>query len=197
MYQVITANNGVEALQKLEAEPNIKLVITDYNMPKMNGFELTKTLRREYDKNELIIIGLSSNEKSTLSAQFIKNGANDFLSKPFIQEEFHCRITHNIETQEHLEKIKNWAFKDALTGLYNRRYLFEQEAKLHAKAKQAGELLSIAVIDIDYFKKINAHSRIGCTVSISVKTHRECQFTSSAGGSIHIHRRNGKRFAGY
>jgi len=155
MYQVITAKNGVEALEVLAREPDIRLLITDYNMPEMDGFELTKALRRNYSKTELIIIGLSGDGNNTLSAQFIKNGANDFLRKPFIPEEFHCRITHNIESQEHSLQIQNWAFRDPLTNLYNRRYLFEQGTELHRCMKKQGTPLSVAVIDIDHFKKIN------------------------------------------
>ncbi len=155
LYQVITANNGAEALAIIEQDPSINLLITDYNMPEMDGFELTKTLRRKFNKSELIIIGLSGVEQKTLSARFIKNGANDFLCKPFIQEEFHCRVTHNIEAQEQINRIRDWAFHDALTDLYNRRYLFDKGMELHKNARKNGEALAIAVIDIDHFKQIN------------------------------------------
>ncbi|ARN76159.1 diguanylate cyclase [Oceanicoccus sagamiensis] len=155
LYQVITANNGAEALAIIEQDPSINLLITDYNMPQMDGFELTKALRRKFNKSELIIIGLSGVEQKTLSARFIKNGANDFLCKPFIQEEFHCRVTHNIEAQEQLNRIREWAYHDALTNLYNRRYLFDKGLELHKNARKNGEALSIAVIDIDHFKQIN------------------------------------------
>lgn len=155
MYQVFTATDGVEAIEILHNEPGIKLLITDYNMPRMDGFELTKQVRREYGKGELAIIGLSSDEQSTLSARFIKNGANDFLSKPFIQEEFNCRITHSIEELEYLETIREMAYRDMLTNLYNRRYLFTEGNVLHHQCREDNVLLSIAVVDIDFFKKVN------------------------------------------
>ncbi|MBQ0713420.1 MAG: diguanylate cyclase [Porticoccus sp.] len=155
MYQVVTVDNGVEALAAIKQNPDISLLITDYDMPEMDGFSLTKALRREYTKAELIIIGLSAVENNTLSARFIKNGANDFLCKPFIQEELHCRITHNIEAQEHLNQIKEWAFRDPLTNLFNRRYLFGKGVEFHRAAKNEDGQLSIAIVDIDYFKKIN------------------------------------------
>ena len=72
------------------ANPDIKILITDYNMPRMDGFELVKTIRGKYEKTDLVIIGLSSDEDGSLSARFIKNGANDFLRKPFNHEEFFC-----------------------------------------------------------------------------------------------------------
>jgi len=155
LYQVVTAVNGKEARSMLEADDGIKMLITDYYMPEMDGFELTKKLRSNPNMSDLIIIGLSGAEKNTISAKFIKNGANDFLSKPFIQEEFHCRITHNVKMLENIQDIREWAVRDALTKLYNRRYLFDQGSKMHAKAVAHEKCLSVAVIDIDHFKRIN------------------------------------------
>lgn len=57
-------------------------------MPKIDGFELVKAIRYNVDKSDLIIIGLSAEGKSALSAKFIKNGANDFLQKPFPSKNF-------------------------------------------------------------------------------------------------------------
>lgn len=82
------------------------MVISDYNMPKMDGFELTKKIRSKYDKDEIAIIGISARDDHLLAAQFIKNGANDFISKPFVAEEFYCRVTQNIERIENINQRK-------------------------------------------------------------------------------------------
>ena len=155
LYQVLEATNGLEALDVLKANPDVKLLITDYHMPEMDGFELVKAIRHNVDKSDLVIIGLSGEGKGSLSAKFIKNGANDFLPKPFYHEEFYCRIIHNIESLEHIEKIRDNANRDYLTGLHNRRFFHEQGDKLYQQAKQSGKPLAAAVIDIDHFKKIN------------------------------------------
>ena len=60
LYQVIEAENGIEALDALKANPDIKLLITDYQMPEMDGFELVRSLRHNIDKSDLVIIGLSA-----------------------------------------------------------------------------------------------------------------------------------------
>ena len=156
-FQTFTASNGIEALEQLAKHPDIKLLITDYHMPEMNGFELVKSIRHTPEKSALIIIGLSVQEldRGSLSAQFIKNGANDFLSKPFNHEEFNCRIQHNIESLERLEAIRFQAYNDYLTCLPNRRYFFRQGEALHAEAIKQDSVLSASIIDLDLFKRVN------------------------------------------
>jgi diguanylate cyclase (GGDEF)-like protein len=133
----------------------VSLVLTDYNMPNMDGFELTKQIRSRYRRDEMSIIGLSDQANSFLSAQFIKYGASDFINKPFLNEEFYCRVSQAIETIEHVNQIKDLSNKDFLTGLYNRRYFFETGSTLFANAQRQHINLSIALLDIDFFKKIN------------------------------------------
>ena len=105
-YQVLEAVDGVDALERIAANPQIKMVITDYNMPNMNGFQLTRAIRNQYGKDELAIIGISGRDDHVIAAQLIKNGANDFLSKPFAVEEFYCRVTQNVERIENIDRRK-------------------------------------------------------------------------------------------
>ncbi|MBT8340380.1 MAG: response regulator, partial [Desulfatitalea sp.] len=104
-YNVIQANDGREALDRIGEHPDIKLVITDYHMPRMDGFELTQALRNTRSKESLAIIGISAQEDTILAAHFIKSGANDFIQKPFEAEEFYCRVNQNIETIEYIERF--------------------------------------------------------------------------------------------
>jgi PleD family two-component response regulator len=105
-YSVIQAGNGAEAIKRLGENPDISLVITDYEMPNMDGFVLTQKIREKHNKNEVAIIGISAQGEHGLSARFLKNGANDFICKPFLTEEFYCRVTQNVETIEHLRRLK-------------------------------------------------------------------------------------------
>jgi diguanylate cyclase (GGDEF)-like protein len=152
---VIEAANGEQALTALRANPNARLLITDYNMPGMDGFQLTTNIRKEFDKSSIAIIGLSGQGSPTLSAKFIKNGANDFLTKPFSHEELYCRVMQNMEALEHIEEIRDAANRDYLTHLYNRRYFFEQGEAVFDRASASQLPVTIAVMDIDLFKKIN------------------------------------------
>ena len=120
----LCAYDGEEALEVLKANKDIKIVLTDYMMPKLDGLALTKKIRRNYQKDELSIIVTSNDTSKRIPAKFLKYGANDFLYKGFSNEEFFARINSNIEIIELFDEIKNKANKDHLTGLYNRRYLF-------------------------------------------------------------------------
>lgn len=154
-YTVLEAENGVEALKMLAEHPEIMLVVTDYNMPEMDGFELTREIRRSRSKEELPIIGISAEQSSWVSARFIKQGANDYVNKPFSSEEFYCRIAQNIEMLQYINRIKEMANTDFMTGAYNRKYFFEVGAKLYARMSRGGPRLVVAMMDIDFFKKVN------------------------------------------
>ncbi len=156
-YTVLEARDGHEALEMLQRHHRVKLVITDYNMPGMDGFSLVTHIRKEYSKDELAIIGLSAqNEASNaLSARFLKHGANDFLYKPFSKEEFYCRLNQNVEILELMEEIKEASNRDYLTGLYNRRYLYDVGGKYFENARRNNLQVTVAMLDLDHFKMVN------------------------------------------
>ena len=152
---VYTVAHGEEALGMLEAHPDISLVLTDYNMPVMDGIELTLEIRKKFTKNDLSIIALSSNEDDEINAKFLKVGANDYIKKPFSKEEFSCRVNNTLEAIENIHIITNHANRDYLTGLYNRRYFYQSMEGYMKDAAQNGEKFAVAMIDIDHFKKVN------------------------------------------
>lgn len=151
-FNVIEAENGQEALAKLEKDSDIRMLITDYNMPLVNGYELVRMLRYNARFQDLVIIGLSAEGDNALSAKFIKAGANDILKKPFYHEEFHCRVVHSLEAQEMLETIRDLANIDPLTKLKNRRCLFDEGEQLFSDNSSE---MSVAMLDLDHFKSIN------------------------------------------
>ena len=124
-FKVIAVAHGEEAINMLEVHSDISLVLTDYNMPVMDGVKLTSKIREIYSKNDLSIIAVSSNEKDEIIALFLKQGANDYIKKPFSKEEFSCRVNNTIEALENIHLITNHANRDFLTGLHNRRYFFK------------------------------------------------------------------------
>ena len=154
-FQVLEAGDGREALDLLARDPDVRLLIADYYMPLMDGVALTKEVRKNFTKEDMAIIGVSSQDDNMIATQFIKNGANDFLYKPFTAEEFYCRITHNVEMLEHIRYRKESALNDFLTGLYNRKYLFEIGKKMFSNAKRGKNRLVVALLDVDKFKDVN------------------------------------------
>ncbi|PHJ63741.1 chemotaxis protein CheY [Nostoc linckia z18] len=91
-YQVIQAQNGVEALEKLQLHPEIQVVISDLEMPRMNGFEFLSNLRQHpnFAKIPVIILTSRSAEKHRQLAKQL--GANDYLTKPYLEHEFLSKI---------------------------------------------------------------------------------------------------------
>jgi len=154
--QVYTATNGEEAMEILVKNNDIKIVFTDYNMPKMDGLALTRAIRNKYSKDELSIIVNSSIDDKKVASKFLKYGANDFLYKGFSKEEFYTRLNVNLEVLELFSDVKDRANKDFLTGLFNRRYLFDVGNEVFERIKNRNdESLCAVIIDIDKFKNIN------------------------------------------
>ena len=154
-FKVISVAHGEEAMGMINSQRTISLVITDYNMPVMDGLELTYEIRKEFSKTDLCIIAISSNGDDEVNALFLKQGANDYITKPFSKEEFSCRINNSIEALENIQIVTNHANRDFLTGLYNRRYFFESMTPYEEDIEESGEKFAIAVIDIDHFKNVN------------------------------------------
>jgi diguanylate cyclase (GGDEF)-like protein len=154
-YPILLATNGREALTLLEQHPDTALVLTDYHMPEMDGLGLVRGIRRRYRREELAIIALSQAHEKELSATMLKAGANDFLNKDFQAEELYCRLVQNTNMVHFVRQLRDLINLDYLTRLYNRRYLFQVANLLHAEASARPGVLALAMVDADYFKRIN------------------------------------------
>lgn len=110
-YQVIQAQNGVEALEKLQLHPEIKVVVSDLEMPRMNGFELLSNFRQSPNlaKIPVVILTSRSAEKHRQLAQEL--GAKAYLTKPYLEHEFLSTIkglmTSNTDDFKHLLMVTN------------------------------------------------------------------------------------------
>jgi diguanylate cyclase (GGDEF)-like protein len=153
--QVFLAEDGRQALTILHANPDISLIITDYEMPGMNGIMLCNEVRKHFSKEQLSIIGISGLAKGQLSAEFLKSGANDFIVKPFSYEELLCRVNQNLDMLDLIRDNRAAATRDFLTGLFNRRYFFQYGQKMVRKIRENRGDVTVAMIDIDHFKDIN------------------------------------------
>ena len=154
-FQVFTAAHGEEAMNYFADNPDIKLVVSDYGMPVKDGLAVLKELREQKDKNELGVIMMTSANENVSGAVFLKNGANDFIAKPFLKEELICRVNNTIENMENINKIANFANKDFLTGLFNRRYFYDDMQEYLASLEENPMPYAVAVIDVDELKNIN------------------------------------------
>lgn len=192
-FQVLAAAHGEEALSYFEDNDDIRLVITDYKMPVIDGMELVLTLRKTYPKHILGIIAVTSSEDESMAAKFLKHGANDFIVAPFGKEEFISRVNNTIEAQENIEKIANLVNMDPMTGVLNRRYFFNEMEKYSHEAMQNGESYILGVIDIDHFKSIN--DTHGHEIGDVVIAELAKRLKDEAKGSDYVARLSGEEFA--
>lgn len=155
-YQVFEAADGIEAIKLFKLNPGIKLVLIDYMMPNMDGFTLTRRLRKRHGRDRVVILGMTATQDKMAGAQFVKSGANDFIDKRnFIAEELYCRVNLNIENLESVQLIQKLATIDHLSGLYNRRHFYELADKLYSSAVRNKISIASAILDVDHFKQIN------------------------------------------
>lgn len=153
--QVSTANGALQALEILRTSPEISLAIVDHELADGDGVSLTADLRGRHAVGSFAILGVSGADDPFVAVRFLKSGADDILRKPYLVEEYASRVNGLLDHLDTITQVRNQANRDYMTGLYNRRYLFEAGAGLFENARRENLSLAVAVIDIDYFKRIN------------------------------------------
>lgn len=111
-YSVITVNTGEEALEIINSRNDLSIVLLDYQLPKMSGFEVIRQIRKSYSAMQLPVMGISGHMDQQIPAQILKCGANDFMYKGFTVEEFYCRINNMLDfnlCQNELQALKELA----------------------------------------------------------------------------------------
>jgi len=156
LYKVYQAASTDEALAMLKEHGDIKLVLADYFMPDKDGFAFLKAVRRVHNSEKVGVIGMSSFANPDNRVRFLKYGAADFVDKNCSPEELLLRVSQNLDYIYRIEELNNMAMRDVLTGLYNRRYLFDKAIKsIGTWPVTEGGAHWLALLDLDSFKAIN------------------------------------------
>lgn len=167
-YEVISANNGQEAVDKVKTEfPD--LVLLDVMMPVLDGFEVCKVLKSDAVTKFIPVIMVTALNEIKDKVKGIDSGADDFLSKPFNKLELLARVRSLLrikdlndqlqekveELEEAKEQLRQQAITDGLTDLYNYRHFKEQLLMELSRAKRHSLNISLIMLDIDHFKHYN------------------------------------------
>lgn len=153
-YKVITAGNGIEALEKLAAA-KVQIALSDIMMPKMDGFELIKRIRGNPALKSIYLILITARIQEGDRVRGLDLGADDYITKPFSFSELLARIrvgSRVVQYQQHLEYQTQ---VDSLTGLFNRRAFENKMGEEFERSKRYHSPLSLLILDIDNFKLIN------------------------------------------
>jgi two-component system chemotaxis response regulator CheY len=84
--EVLLAGNGVEALEQIKQNPDVELMLVDWNMPEMNGIEFIRAVRSQRAFDSVRILMVTSEAQSDHVNEAINAGANEYLMKPFSKE---------------------------------------------------------------------------------------------------------------
>lgn len=157
---ISVARSGREAVDIIEAQ-HPSLIITDWLMPDLTGIELCQTLRSTNHEYAYIIILTSNADKKDIVKGF-SAGADDYLTKPFDQEELRARVRVgmrlvDLQRQIHAKNrlLEELALTDPLTGLPNRRAMVAWADRQLCSAARHGFSLWVVLMDLDHFKSVN------------------------------------------
>jgi diguanylate cyclase (GGDEF)-like protein len=147
-----TAVDGMDAMDKL-ADKHFDLVITDLSMPRMDGIELIKRIKKDFD--DIDIITITAYEMKYKYTDIIALGASDFISKPFNVDELEAKLNRIIRERRLRLDLKHLTTLDGLTGLYNRRHFDENLRHEGRRALRQNYDLYLLFIDLDGLKTYN------------------------------------------
>jgi two-component system cell cycle response regulator len=154
-YEVVVASDGGEAWEIIQQPESPSLIISDWMMPNMDGLELCRKIREMKKSNYTYFIILTAKERQEDVVKGLQAGADDFLIKPFHQEELKYRVHIGERIIELEQRILLLASTDSLTGVLNRRAFMERmEVEINRSTRENAPL-SLILTDIDYFKSIN------------------------------------------
>ena len=129
-----------------------ELVLLDVYMPACSGIELAKLIRQDNKYIDMPIVFLSNEDDFGKQLDAIESGADDFLSKPISPTHLVSSITSRGERYRALRAL---IMRDSLTLLFNHSAIKEQLSREMARSRRAGGELALAMIDLDFFKRVN------------------------------------------
>jgi two-component system cell cycle response regulator len=148
------ASDGIGGI-RLARELQPDLILLDVDLGQMSGYEVCKRLKDDPLTASLQIIFLSGDGQSGSKVQGLDLGAVDYITKPFDAAELRARVRAAMRTRRYQELLSQRAQVDGLTGIWNRAYFDRRLAEEVAAVRRYKRDLSLLMVDIDHFKKIN------------------------------------------
>jgi two-component system, cell cycle response regulator len=162
-HEIVEAEDGQIAWELFQNEP-FHLVITDWMMPGINGPKLVQKIRASGQKSYTYIIMLTAMDDKENVVLGLESGVDEYLTKPFNGRELVARVASGmriLKLEEQLmqarQQMEILAMRDGLTNLLNRRAIEDYAESEFNMAGRKERALSVILLDIDHFKKVNDH----------------------------------------
>lgn len=166
-YEVALATSGEEALGQV-LTGGFQILVTDWDMPGLDGATLCRQVREARLPGYLYIIMLTAHTGASDTVAGLEAGADDYVAKPADERELLARVKAGcriVRLQRSLSeanaRVEQLALTDALLGCYNRRYLNEQLPREIERSQRYQTVLALIMADLDAFKGVNdAHGHM-------------------------------------
>lgn len=160
-YRTTFAISGQQAVERLDTlMPD--LILLDWMMPAMNGIQVCQTLQGNPKHRQIPVVFLTARQDRESCVQAFETGAVDYITKPFHRLELLARVRTHLRLkdmsdrlQASLHAVEHLARTDALTGILNRRSLFEFAEQQFQRSQRYGHPFAVIIFDIDHFKAVN------------------------------------------
>jgi len=152
--RIISAHDARSG-RSLAIQERPALILLDIRMPDEDGVSLCRRLQTHPETREIPVVFLTACEEQDQLAQAFDAGAVDYIKKPICRTELLARVTARLRAKSTLDRIREQARIDGLTGLGNRAALDECLAEKSFDWEKEGLRFSLAILDLDHFKRIN------------------------------------------
>ena len=154
-YDVFLAKNGEQAIDCARATPQPDLILLDVIMPGMDGYEVLRWLRDDERTCHIPVMFITGMGEADDETKGLDMGAVDYVLKPFRSAVVRARVRNHMSYILQRKQLERDAFIDGLTGIPNRRRFDQALDTEWRRANRHQSLLSVAMVDIDYFKQYN------------------------------------------
>ncbi|MEC8523109.1 MAG: diguanylate cyclase [Pseudomonadota bacterium] len=153
-YRVKTATSGQQCLDMaLRHKPD--LILLDIEMPGISGYETCRELKDMSETRDIPVIFVTGRDNIEDEEMGLRIGAVDYITKPIRPVILSARVDTHVTLKRQQDRLLQLAMHDQLTGLYNRHYMLEMVDQRLSRARRHNTPLSLLIVDLDHFKKIN------------------------------------------
>jgi diguanylate cyclase (GGDEF)-like protein len=155
-YQVLLGTNGEEGL-RLAREHQPDVILLDVMMPEVDGYEMLRILKEDAKTSSLCVVFITGLGTPEAEEKGLLAGASDYVTKPFNPAVVKARVALHMQVVRQRRMLETLANIDGLTELPNRRQFDTVFAAEWTRAGRTGQPLSVAALDVDFFKRYNDH----------------------------------------